>query len=112
MNIKTLFVFALLGLSLSAAAQFTTVSKAYEIGIENFRAPVTAHGVATFKSCDTCDQLRVRATPGTSYVVNGKSVTLEKFRDAIVKSGGRINAPVIVLHHLESDTLVSITINI
>jgi len=112
MNIRTLLVFALLSLSFSAAAEFTTVSKAYEIGIENFRAPVTAHGVATFKSCDTCDQLRVRATPGTSYVVNGKSVTLEKFRDAIVKSGGRINAPVIVLHHLESDTLVSITINI
>jgi len=112
MKFKTLFVIALLGLSFSAAADFTTVSRAYEIGIENFRAPPTAHGVATFKQCDECDRLSVRATPNTSYVVNGKSVTLKKFREAIALSGGQIGAPVIVLHHLESDTLVSISVNI
>jgi len=112
MNIKTLFVFALLGLSFSAAADSTTISRAYEIGIENFRAPATPNDVATFKRCATCDQLSVRATPDTSYVVNGKSVTLKKFRDAIALSGGHINAPVIVLHHLESDTLVSISVKI
>jgi len=112
MNSKTLLIIALLGLSFSAAADFTTVSRAYEIGIENFRAPITRHGVAAFKTCDSCDQLSVRATADTRYVVNGKSVTLRKFRDALVLAGGNINAPVIVLHHLESDTLVSISVKI
>ncbi len=112
MNIKTLFIIALLGLGFSATADSQTVSRAYEIGIENFRAPGTANDKATFRRCDTCDRISVRATPDTNYVVNGKSVTLKKFREAIALSGGRINAPVIVLHHLESDTLVSIRVKI
>jgi len=112
MKFKTLLVLALLGLSISVTANSQTVSRAYEIGIENFRAPGTANDMAVFRRCDTCDRLSVRATPDTNYVVNGESVTLKKFREFIAESGRRILAPVIVLHHLESDTLVSISVKI
>ena len=44
MKIKGLLTLALCALSVTAAAQFTTVAPAYEIALTNFRAPATQSG--------------------------------------------------------------------
>lgn len=112
MKIK-LFVAALvLSLAIPAAAEFATVSRAYEIALSDFRSPTTANGGLAFKECTGCDMKSVRVTPNTRYIVNGKSVRLEKFKKAERDVRDRKAVTVIVLHHLKSDTVVSVSVTI
>jgi hypothetical protein len=110
MTIKTTFIIALLSLSLPAAAEFRTVSLAHEVALSDFRAPATVNGGVVFKECKTCTQKSVRATAETRYAVNGQSMELPKFREAIARVSDREGTTLTVLHHLESDTIVSIKV--
>ena len=112
MNIKTLFAITLICLGLSAAAEDRIITVAYEIALSDFQAPVTQNGGATFKTCATCERIIVRVTPATRYSINGKSVRLDDFRKAVRQASDRDNKGVIVLHHLESDTIKSINVSI
>lgn len=112
MKIKGLLILALCALSVSATAQFTTVAPAYEIVLTNFEAPLTENGSLAFKRCDSCELQRVSVTPSTSYQVNGQAIDLADFREAL----GRVRTPdrvaVIVMHHLESDSIMSVSVSI
>jgi hypothetical protein len=110
MKIKNLFAIALLSISFAATGQ--VISQAYEIALGDFRAPVSQNGVAIFKGCADCEQLLVRVTPATRYIINGKSVRLDDFRIIIGRARSRESGDVTVLHHLESDTIKSITVSL
>ena len=110
MKIKTLFAIALLGISFSTTAQ--VVSQAYEIALGDFRAPVSQNGVVVFQECADCERRLVRVTPATRYTINGKSVQFDDFRKTIGPAGSREHGDVIVLHHLESDTIESIAVSL
>lgn len=112
MKTKMLTIFATLLLSLSAAAQFVTISRAYEIALSDFRVPATPNGAVIFRTCADCDFQKVRVTPLTTYEINGKPLELRKFRERIFKVRDRDPVTVIVLHHLESDTVVSISVTL
>ena len=47
MNIKKLLICTLLTLSLPVAAEFETVSRAYEIALSDFRVPATPRSIGT-----------------------------------------------------------------
>jgi len=110
MKIKTLVTVTLLGLSMAMSAQAQVVSQAYEVVLSDFRAPATENGGVAFKECDDCDRMSVRVTSGTRYSVNGKSVRLSEFREAISLAGDRDEKYLTVLHHLESNTVESIDV--
>lgn len=110
MNIKSMITAVVLSLSLAAGAQ--VVSQAYEVALGDFRAPATPNGSAAFKECDSCERMLVRVTAATRYAINGRTVQLDDFRDAIKQARHRENAPVTVLHHLESDTIQSIAVSL
>ena len=112
MNIKTLLAVTLICLGLSAAAEDRIISVAYEVALSDFRAPVTAHGGADFKPCGSCERIIVRVTPATRYSINNKTVRLEDFRKAVGQVRDRDDHLVIVLHHLESDTIKSLNVSI
>ncbi len=112
MNIKTLLVVTLICLGLSAAAEDRIISRAYEIALSDFNAPVTQNGGVTFKECADCEQIRTRVTPATRYAINDKTVRLEDFRKAVGQVRDRDDHLVIVLHHLESDTIKSLNVSI
>ena len=109
---KTIFLGVLACLSLPAFAEFTTVTRAHEVALSDFRAPASANGIAAFKSCEDCDLLTVRVTPETQYVLNDKSVRLADFRSALSTIANRKDETVIVMHHLESDTVTAISITL
>jgi hypothetical protein len=90
------------------AAEGDVVSRAYETGLDRFQAPAVPNGSTTFKPCGGCDRQSVRVTPATRYSVNGKALQLQDFRKALLLVTDRRNAMVTVLHHLETDTVVSI----
>ena len=97
----------------AATPAFETVSKAYEVSLADFRPPASPNSIAQFKPCRECDSQILRATAGTRYMVNGRSVGLQKFRLAIATvTRDRRRVPVTVLHHLESDTLQSVSVTI
>lgn len=112
MKIRTIIAVALLCAGFAAAAQGVVVSQAYEVALSDFRAPATENGSAAFKACAECERQLVRVTPETTYRVNGKRVSLDDFRKAIMHADNRASIPAIVLHHLESDTIVSIAVSL
>ena len=110
MKIQTLITIALLSLVLSGVAngQGKTIVAAYEVVLSDFRPPATSNGGATFKACTKCERQLVRVTAATRYSINGKTVRLDDFRSAVATARNRDTTLVLVLHHLESDTLKSI----
>lgn len=111
MNIKYFFIAVLLGLSLPAAAEFTTIAEAHEVALSDFRVPATPSSGVIFKICDDCDMMTVRVTPNTQYLINGKSYPLKEFRKRVFDIRDRANTPVTVLHHLESDIVLSVSVS-
>jgi len=112
MSFKKVFAVALLGLGASLAVADDVVSRAYEVALSEFRAPATENGGVSFKLCPSCEPQLVRVTADTRYAVNGKAVRLEDFRKAVSQARDRDEKTVIVLHHLESDTIVSLDVYI
>lgn len=108
---KTLFA-VLLCLSLPAAAEFETISAAYEVSLSNFRVPATPNSGVILSKCDDCERIAIRVTPGTEYTINDEAVTLKQFRKTIFKIRDRADETIIVLHHLESDTVLSVSVTI
>jgi hypothetical protein len=107
----TLFSLAL-GFSTHAVASLGgVVEQAYEVAISDFRAPGTAGGTAAFKTCEGCDSRTVRVAADAQFIVNGKTVRFADFRKAVAAAGNSDEALVVVLHHLESDTIVSISVS-
>lgn len=112
MKIKNAFVFFILALSLPAAAEFTTVSRAYEVALSNITVPATMSSNIMFRSCAKCDMTTVRLSPSTQFVVNGQSVTLKDFRKSVFQVRDRARKVVIIRHHLESDTIEYVSVRV
>ena len=111
MNIKKLLTITLICIGFAASTSGQIVSQAYELSLGAFTAPTTTNSNASFKECDDCDLMRVRVTETTNYSVNGSSVLLEDFRLAVSGASDPDEASVVVLHHLESDTVLSIDLS-
>lgn len=112
MKIRSIIGVLLLGCSLTAMAEFETISRAYEIALSNFRVPATASSGVILKECDDCESVAIRVTPKTEYTINGEAVTLRQFRKIIFGVRDREDETIIVLHHLASDTVLSVSVTI
>lgn len=99
---------AALIVALPAAATFERVSLAYEVATRNFTPPATQSGGLVLRQCDTCTRQSIRVTPGTLYVLDGESLSLDKFKEALQLSGSN-PITLTVLHHLESDTVLRVS---
>ncbi|MBT8080584.1 MAG: hypothetical protein KJO31_18530 [Gammaproteobacteria bacterium] len=110
MILRAIIATAMITLSLTASADFTTVERAYEVPLSTFNVPVTHNGVISFKECDDCNAVSARMTNNTHLVVNGKFVTLKDFRAEAFQVRDRSSTFLTILHHLESDTVTSISL--
>ena len=112
MKRNSIVAVALLMAAFSANAQFVTVSEAYELRLSDVRVPATPSSGIIFRECGDCEMKTVRVTPQTLYIVNGRTVSLKDFRAAVFSVSDRTSTPVIVKHHLESDTVESVSVSI
>lgn len=108
MHIRKLLILVLLGLSLSAAADFTTITAAYEVPVSDLRLPGTVGGTLAFKQCSECETQTLRVTGQTRYVLNDQDLALVDFKEQIGDIGNPQDETVTVLHHLESNTITAI----
>ena len=112
MNRKFMMMAAILLIALPAAADFQTVSRAYEVALSDLTVPTSTNGRILFKECDDCTTATARLTPNTDFVINGRSVRFEKFRTMTKEVDEADSVPVTVLHHLESGTVVRLSLTV
>lgn len=112
MKFKVLISTLLLSIAFAASADMRVVSQAYEVSLNDIRMPLNLAGTIEFKECDSCDYVMQRVNANTRYQLNGRSISLEEFRFAIEKVEDRKAPTVTVLHHLESDRVTMIAVNL
>jgi len=112
MKIKILITALVLTLALPAAAEFTTVQLAHEVALSDLRLPSHLSGTIGFKGCSTCEYRTERVSESTRYMVNGRSVPLDKFRSTVSRIRNRSEQAVTVLHHLEDDVVTQVSISL
>jgi len=95
----------LLGLNLSAAADFAVVTEAYEVDGIHLRLPPGNAGIVTLKECSDCEWQTIPVTGATRYVINERSVDIAEFKKRMI---GARDAYTTVIHDLESDTITVI----
>ena len=110
MHSRKLLVLVLLGLSLAVAAEFRTITEAYELVLSDLRLPGNEYGTLTFKQCSDCDTQALRVTGETRYLINNRDFSLTDFKEQLKRVRNRKDQNVAVLHHLESDTIKAIEV--
>ncbi len=109
MHIRKLLAIFLLGLSISAAAQFTTVTQGYEVDVRDLRLPHNTGGTLTFRECADCEAQTLLVNSRTRYVLNDRDVQLDEFKKRLA---GVRNKTATVMHHLESNTITTVMIRL
>lgn len=112
MRIRNLLVLAILGLSYSAAADFRTVMEVHEVDLVNLRLPVTVNSTLAFSECRDCARRTLRASAATHYVLNGQTVTLAQFKNAIRGIANRNDVIVDVFHDLATDAAIRVRVKL
>ena len=83
MRFRKYALIVMLGLSLPAMAQMTTLIESVEASTSVINVPTTPNGRLSFKPCaERCDAdyISVRLTPETRFLVNGQAVSFAEFR--------------------------------
>ena len=112
MHIPKLLVLVWLGLSLSAVADFTTITEAYEVDLSDLRLPGSENGTLTFKQCSDCETQTLRVTGQTRYVLNDRDLELAEFKKQLESAMYRKDETATVMHHLESNTIIAVMLNL
>ncbi len=112
MQIRRLLVLTILGLSLTATADFRTTMEVYEIDFVNVRLPGTEGGTISIKHCNDCESELLRVTAATRYIVNGKDVRLMDFRRSLSSLRNRGDVIIDVFHDLESNTVTRVRVKL
>lgn len=108
MQIRRLLVLTILGLSLTAAADFRTTMEVHEVQLAYLRLPASVSGTLSFSDCTDCNAQTIRVTAATRYTVNGKDVILADFRRAVAGIRDREFTIIDVFHDLETNTVVRV----
>lgn len=110
MKLKIIVAALMLSLAFPAAAQLKTISAAYEIALSDFRLPQRNVGTIAYKKCAECTYETKRVDELTVWEINGKSMPLAKFREALRNVDDPSQETIQVLHHLESNRIKKVWI--
>jgi hypothetical protein len=110
MKLKLFIIAMCLGMALPATADYVTIERAYEVALSDVRLPRSENGTIAYKECRTCEMRTTRVDVDTRWLVNGKAVSLKKFREAISHVADRDKEAVSVLHHLERNRVTAVSV--
>ena len=111
MKTRHFIIAALMSVSLPAMADFTTVAEVYELSLADVQVPATPSSGIVFRKCAECDMEVLRVTPNTQYLINGKNYTLKEFRERVFNIRDRAGTYVGVMHNLETDVVLSVSVS-
>lgn len=110
MKIKLVITAILMMLASPAMTDFVTTLRAYEVALAGLTVPPSQHSRLMFRQCPDCDSESIRLTPQTRFLVNGRSVSIDRFRHATQQAITAAVVSVTVLHNLQSDTIASVSL--
>jgi hypothetical protein len=112
MNIRRLLVLALLGVGAAATAEIVTLINAVETSTMNLIVPTASNGNLSFKPCaGECEEIvRVRLTPETTYILNGKAREFSVFRMEFYKLPRRSEDYALVSYDTKRNTVTSVIV--
>jgi len=109
---RTLTVLAALA-SGALSADIVTTHAVHELDLRDVTLPATANGVLSFRKCDDCDIVSLRASAGTQYLLNGEAVELSDLRNAVMRAANRSDDPgALVKHALANDALIYVKVDL
>jgi hypothetical protein len=111
MKFKVLIAAFMFALALPVAADFRTIEQGHEVALSDLRLPQHESGTIAFKTCDDCSYMVKRVSRDTRWVVDGTSMSLEKFRRSVQRIADRDGTPVTVRHHLEEDRVTQVSVH-
>ena len=111
MKFKVLITAIILGFTLPVAAQMRTIQEAYEVSLADLRLPHNQVGTVAFKTCADCAYQVKRVNASTQWILDGTSMSLEKFRRSLQAIDDRKSTAVTVLHHLEDDRVTRVSVH-
>ena len=112
MKMRRLLPALLICACLPAMAQFRTVERAIEVALSDMQVPSSTSGSLIFKECANCESSLIPMSSSTRFVVNGETVGLKAFRDNVLGISDRARVTVVVMHHLESNTVTAVSVRI
>jgi hypothetical protein len=112
MKFKVLSVVLALMLTGPAIAGFKTIQEAHEVRLSELRLPQFDGGTVAFKACSACEYEVKLASDDAQWVLDGESMSLEEFRDAVYSLPNRDQLNALVLHHLEQDRITKVRVNV
>lgn len=112
MNFRALLVAVLIAVAFPAAADPVVLEQAYEVPANDLRLPRTAGGTLALRECSSCDYVVLRVATEASFVVNGRGVDLDKFRALLSQLEDADSTAVTVMHHLERDQVISVSVTL
>lgn len=84
----------------------------FEALLKNFSMAESTNGAIGFRQCDDCDYVRLRVTPRSTFMIDGRYMRFQDFKKAIVdfESTGQIEVNVNVGRDDTSGTLATVFI--
>lgn len=110
MPFRPFLLISILAVSPLAVADFSTIAEAYEVSLTNLRLPLSTTGSVKFKRCDKCNDESIRVTVETRYLLNGAEIDLDELRMTLRSENMTETGNAGVLHHLESNVVLQISI--
>jgi len=101
-----------MALTTGALADIVRVSRAYELEPKLVNVPMSPSSSMLFSNCDGCETTSGQLNAQTRFSVDGKTVDFDKFCDAIRLAKRSEGSGILVLHHLESNAIVSVSVSL
>ncbi len=99
-------------LTIPALAQIILVTDSYEVALSDVRLPHADGGTIAFKPCEECSYDTRRVNGAVRWELNGKAVSLSKFRKRCEKIEDRDNNTVTITRHIESNRITKVAITV
>ncbi|MFQ5609941.1 MAG: hypothetical protein ACE5F8_06695 [Woeseiaceae bacterium] len=110
MKIRILITALALTLALPATAElFERITEGYEVSLSDVRLPHTDGGSIGYKPCADCEYRTTRVAVDARWSINGKAMTLRKFRERVASLRDPDNYAATVTHHIESNVIIEVS---
>lgn len=83
MNISKILLVSLLLVASTSFAENLPPTKTFELSSNGFRMASSPVGTVGLKECEDCDFHRIRVTASTQYMIDGRRMKFEDFREAL-----------------------------
>ena len=112
MKYRIIIAALMMAVTAPALADFVAVSRAYELEPNLVNVPVSSSSSMSFSNCDGCETTSGQLNAQTRFSVDGETVDFEEFCDAIRLAKQSEHSGIFLLHHLESNAILSVSVSL